>query len=145
MLHQRQGHTTALLGWVDRDQADMANCAIVRPAGDPGRLTIEPGQQPAIRLERYIELEPILAASAPIGGLLNRVGVIQIGCGERVDGNSHCFDFIRTSGLTGFGTICPVSAATRLVAAVVAMRVRVVTVALPICGTATTFGRRSSG
>jgi hypothetical protein len=89
MLHQRQGHAAPLLGWIDRDQADMSNCAVVRTAGDSGRLTIECGEQPAIRLERQVELKPILAASAAIGGLLNRVGVIQIGGGEGADSNGH--------------------------------------------------------
>src|SRR5215211_1306143 len=68
----------------------MADRAIVRPAGDSGRLAVEGGEQPAIRLERQVELQPILAASATIGGLLNRVGAIEIGGGKRVNGDSHC-------------------------------------------------------
>src|SRR5439155_20642050 len=55
LLHQRQGHAAPLLRWVDRYQADMTNRAIVRPAGDPGWLTIERGDQPAIWLKRQIE------------------------------------------------------------------------------------------
>src|SRR5689334_16144504 len=94
----------------------MADCAVVGAAGDSGRLAVEPGHEPAIRLDRKVELEPISAAPTAIGGPLNRVGAIQIGDSERVDGNCHWFGFTSSMAhskgnfsLRQRGTILPLS------------------------------------
>src|SRR5258708_27606515 len=54
--------------------------------------------------------------------------------------NEPLFHFFTTSELTRFGGTCPFSAAMQFSAAITAIRVRVVTEALAMCGASTTLG-----